>query len=397
VKKLYALRAQTASDGRVHGMYQMHATHHGRTGGYGPQPANLFKGEWHTPAEVDQALNLLKSRSLAVLEAAYPGRGPLDVVNNVLRSLFVAGPGCELISSDYSAIEGVVLAALAGEQWMLEVFHGHGMIYEAQISRMTGIPFEEFVRYKRETGKHHPLRQQGKLAVLSGGYGAWLGGWKAFGADEYYEDDAALKSAILAQRESVPAIVEFWGGQTRDRFRDSEREELYGLEGAAILAIEHPGTCYRVGLIAFQVGADDVLYMQLPSGRFIRYHQPRLRPSSRSYARPWELEISYWGWNTNPKKGPPAWIEMDLYGGVLTQNATGGTARDIMQHGLKNLDAAGYPIVMQTYDEAVAEVPAGFGSVEEFEACLNDLPDYARGWPVRAKGGWRGPRYGKWD
>ena len=396
VKKLYALDAQTASDGRVHGMYMMHATHHGRTGGYGPQPANLYKGEWHTPEEVNAALTVLGSRSLTFVETMYPKLGALDVVNNCLRSLFVAAPGHTLISSDYSAIEGVVLAALAGEQWIIDVFHDHGMIYEAQISRMTGVPFEEFVRHKRDTGKHHPLRQQGKLAVLSGGYASWINGWKKFGADQYYADDSAIKQAILAYRASVPRIVEFWGGQTRDKFRNA-RKELYGLEGAAIAAVENPGVCYRVGLIAFQMGSDDTLYMQLPSGRFIRYHTPRLRPSTRNYAEPWEQELSYWGWNTNPDKGPPAWIQMDLYGGVLTQNATGGVARDVMQHGLLNLDAAGYPVVMQTYDEAVAELPIGRGSVDVLEACLNDLPAYARGWPIKAKGGWMGPRYGKWD
>jgi hypothetical protein len=68
-----------------------------------------------------------------------------------------------------------------------------------------------------------------------------------------------------------------------------------------------------------------------------------------------------------------------------------------MMHGLRNVTEDGYPIVMHTYDEAVAEVPAGWGHIEEFEEGLNDLPAYARGWPVRAKGGWRGPRYGKWD
>jgi DNA polymerase len=404
VKKLYALDAQTASDGRVHGMYMMHATHHGRTGGYGPQPANLYKGEWHTPEEVDAALKVLATRSLAAVEAAYPKLGALEVVNNCLRSLFVAGPGMQLVSSDYSAIEGVVLAALAGETWVLDVFRGHGMIYEAQISRMTGVPFEEFVRHKRETGKHHPLRQQGKLAVLSGGYASWINGWKKFGADEYYESDAAIKAAILSYRDSVPAIVEFWGGQTRNKFKWNERQELYGLEGAAIKAVQNPGQCYQVGLIRFQMGSDDTLYMVLPSGRFIQYHTPRLTAATRDYASPWELALSYWGMNSNPEKGAPGWQQMDLYGGVLTQNATGGTARDIMMHGMENLDRAGYPIVMHTYDEAVAEIPArcdpGLGPddyVRHFEACLNDLPDYARDWPIKAKGGWRGPRYGKWD
>jgi DNA polymerase bacteriophage-type len=396
VKKLYALDASTARDGRVHGMYMMHATHHGRTGGYGPQPANLYKGAWHTPEEVDAALAVIATRSLAAVELAYPDIGALEVVNNVLRSLFVAEPGKTLVSSDYSAIEGVVLAALAGEQWVLDVFHSHGMIYEAQIARMTGVPFEEFVRHKRETGKHHPLRQQGKLAVLSGGYASWINGWKKFGADEYYEDDAAIKRAILSYRDSVPAIVEFWGGQTRDKFRPTERQELYGLEGAAISAVLNPGQCYRVGLIAFQMTGDR-LDMQLPSGRLINYHAPRLEPATRQWASPWELALSYEGWNTNPDKGPPAWIRMDLYGGVLTQNATGGTARDIMQHGMENVTAKGYPIVMQTYDEAVGEVEPGFGSVADFESGMNDLPAYAKGWPIFAKGGWTGPRFGKWD
>ena len=397
VKKLYALDAMTASDGRVHDMYLMHATHHGRTGGYGPQPANLYKGDWHEPAEVDAALRVIASRSLAAVEAAYPGMGPLDVVNNCLRSLFVAGPGMQLVSSDYSAIEGVVLAALAGEQWILDVFNTHGMLYEAQISRMTGVPFEEFVRHKRETGKHHPLRQQGKLAVLSGGYASWINGWKKFGADQYYKDDAEIKRAILSYRDSVPAIVEFWGGQTRDKFKYNERQELYGLEGAAILAVQNPGQCYRVGLIQFQMGGDDCLYMVLPSGRMIQYHTPRLTVATRPYASPWELALSYWGQNSNPDKGAPGWQQMDLYGGVLTQNATGGTARDVQMHGMENVTGRGYPIVMHTYDETVSETPIGFGSIEEFEAGLNDLPDYAKGWPIHAKGGWIGPRYGKWD
>ncbi len=396
VKKLYALRAQTASDGRVHGMYLMHATHHGRTGGYGPQPANLYKGEWHTPDEVDAALRVLSTRSLPAVEAAYPGKSPLEVVNNCLRSLFVAAPGKQLISSDYTAIEGVVLAALAGEEWILEVFRSHGMYYEAQIARMTGRPLQEFIDHKKQTGKHHPLRQQGKLAVLSGGYASWINGWKKFGADEYYNGDAEIKAAILAYRDSVPAIVEFWGGQTRNKFKWNECQELYGLEGAAILAVQNPGHAYRVGLIAFQM-AGDCLYMQLPSGRFIRYHTPRLRTATRPYASPWELALTYWGWNSNPEKGPPGWTQQDLYGGVLTQNATGGTARDIMMHGMENVTALGYPIVMHTYDEAVGEVPLGFGSVEEFESGLNDMPAYAKGWPIRAKGGWAGPRYGKWD
>jgi DNA polymerase len=62
---------------------------------------------------------------------------------------------------------------------------------------------------------------------------------------------------------------------------------------------------------------------------------------------------------------------------------------------MKNLDAAGYAIVLHIHDEIVSEVLKGTGSVDDFERIMAIMPHWAASWPIRAAGGWRGKRYRK--
>lgn len=414
VKKIYTMINQSTIQHRVHNMFMYYAARTGRWAAMGPQPQNmpnsgpdvhlcvtchrhfnidLFacpwcgcdaieKTEWN-PNAVDDALQIINTKDLNCVQ--YYFGDAIETVSACLRGLFISAENHDLICSDYSSIEAVVLAALAGEQWRLDVFNSHGKIYELSASKIIGTPFETYTDFKKETGKHHVDRKLGKVAELASGYGGWIGAWKNFGADEFLSENA-IKQAILAWRRASPAIVEFWGGQQKDWF-----PHLYGLEGAVVNAILHPGVKFDVGLISYVVVAN-VLYCTLPSGRHIVYHNPKLTPSTR---RQDTYAISFEGWNTNPKYGVIGWVRMETYGGKLTENVVQGVARDILAHAIVSLEKAGYPIVLHVHDEIVAEIPEGFGSIEEFEKIMSTLPAWASGWPIKAQGGWRAKRYRK--
>jgi DNA polymerase len=403
IKKIYAIERRLSSDGRLRGLFAYQGGDRtGRWAGRGPQPQNLPSsgpGDTWGPEQVE---GVFQTPTWADLAAQYDN--PLAAVSGSLRGLFTAAPGHDLICSDFSAIEAVVLAELAGESWRQKVFRTHGKIYEMSASKITGIPFEEFERYPAEhDGADHPLRKKiGKVAELASGYGGWIGAWKAFGADKYFQSDAEIRDKILAWRAQSPAIVELWGGQVREDPPGSYqfRRELYGLEGAAVQAVLHPGVVFPCGQITFHMPSsfgetiNNTLYCTLPSGRQLVYHRPRLVETVDRYSKYPIYQITYEGWNNDYKRGPRGWMRLDTYGGKLAENVTQAVARDLLAYSMLAVEAAGHPIVLHVHDEIVSEVSEGVGSVAEFEAIMSQTPPWAAGWPVRARC-WRGKRYRK--
>lgn len=400
VKKLYAMANQVTRDNRLHDLFIYHSARTGRAAGTGPQPQNLPNSgpmikeckcgkyyrnescnwcgavdsksyEWN-PRAVEDAIEILNTGSLECVE--YYFGNAVEIISSCLRGMFIAAPSKDLICSDYSAIEAVVLAALAGEQWRLDVFNTHGKIYETSASKITGTSLEEYELYKASSGVHHPDRKLGKVAELASGYQGAVGAWKAFGADEFFTDEVILEK-VKAWRAASPNIVRLW----------------YGLEKAATSAVLNPGEEFDYRGIKY-VCKQDVLYCKLLSGRLITYHKPILSPHEKFEGK---LSLSFEGWNTNPKYGSMGWVRMSTYGGKLTENVVQATARDILANAVINLEEAGYPVVLHVHDEIVVEVKEGKGSIEEMEAIMNTMPEWAKGWPVKAKGGWRAKRYNK--
>lgn len=423
VKKVYAMARMATRNARLCDLFNYHGARTGRDTHADVQPGNLPKAgpklrwcesvgcerpyaqhsdacpwcgasaafsrpaDWSAEA-VEYALQIMAHRDLALVEYFF-GDAVLTIAGCV-RGLLVAAPGHDLICSDYSSIEAVVTAVLAGEQWRIDAFHRRDDIYLHGAASVTGRSFEW---YMENGGKKHPDRQKiGKPAELGLGFGGWITAWRQFDKTDNMTDDE-VKAAIVRWRESSPAIVELWGGQVRGKPWRPDRFELYGLEGMAIAAVQDPGTVYSYRGIEFQV-IDDALFMKLLSGRRLTYHSPRLERAERWEGVPtWEL--TFMTWNSNPSMGALGWTRMKTYGGRLAENLIQATARDIMAHAVVNLERAGYPVVLRVHDEIAAEVPHGHGSVEEFERIMATLPEWAAGWPIRAAGGYRSRRYKK--
>ena len=417
VKKLFAIDRRLAADGRLKDLFAFcGADRTGRWAGRGPQPQNLPNSGpkvvrckecghirwaklahcrcWAAEAEptdwgidaVTVALEDIAGRNLQWVEQEWGDA--VGVVSGCLRGLFAAAPGHDLICSDFSAIEAVVMAFMSGEQWRMDVFNTHGKIYEMGASKITGVPFEEFMRHKQETGQHHPHRKKiGKVSELASAYGGGLGAWKAFGADAFMTDDE-IQSNVKAWRLASPAIA-----AKRDDRNGVLPGFWYGLQEAAYNAVTLPGNCYEFRGISYGV-KDDVLYCRLLSGRMLTYHQPRLEVGTTSWGAS-TVRLTYMGWNSNYQNGPIGWMRLDTYGPKLAENIIQAVARDILAYSMLSLDRAGYPIVMHVHDEIVAEVPSGTGSVEEFEQIMGKMPPWCAHWPIKAAGGWRGDRYRK--
>jgi len=374
--------------GRLHFLLQYcGAPRTGRWGGRDFQPQNL------------QRPTLKYADVLVAIDAAVAGAADLvlddimEAMGSALRSVLVAGHGRKLVASDLAAIEGRMLAWVAGEEWKLQAFRdfdaGVGPdLYKASYGRSFGVPAETVPDDSDE-------RQIGKVQELALGYQGGVGAFCAMAAS-YGMDLAEL--AVRA-RPSIPAPVLAdaegtwqWAvrkrrtmGLTRDVYvicealkrlwRDAHPETAAlwtVVENAARSATLNPGHEYRAGRLAFdRRGA--WLRMRLPSGRFLLYPNPKVEGG----------ELSFMSWNVYTKK----WAREPTHGGKLVGNATQGLARDVMAHGMVLADTAGYPIVLTVHDEIVADVPNSdaFSSAElsEFMAVS---PAWAVGLPLAAKG-----------
>ena len=344
VKKYFAMKSSVCADGRVRGMFQFYgASRSGRWAGRNVQLQNLPQN--HMP-DLPAARSLVRSGDYEAVEMLY-GAVP-DVLSELIRTAFVPSHGKKLIVSDFSAIEARVLAWLAGEQWILDVFASGGDIYCETASRMFHVPVIKH-------GVNGELRQKGKQAVLSCGYGGSVGALKAMGALEAGMREDELYPLVQAWRTANPRIVRLW----------------WDVDDAVMNAVRGKTEARTHGIV-FSARAG-MLFVTLPSGRQLAYVKPRI--GENQFGSP---AVTYMGTGTAKK-----WERIESYGPKFVENIVQGISRDILCYAMKTLRSCA--IVAHVHDELIIEADPGM-PVDAVCEQMGRTPPWAEGLLLRADG-----------
>ena len=278
--KLTALMNATCEDGRLRDLLRYYGA--GRTGrwsgagGSGVQLQNLPRP---TIKNTTTAIELIQDDCPAdFLDIAFADSA-LGVIASCLRGCFTASPGHLLTCGDLAQIEARVLAWLAGQHDVLDVFRSGEDIY-----RFTA----------EQVGSTN--RQLGKVIRLALGFA--MGAQRFQATAELYGvrlDIADALAAVETFRAASEAIVQFW----------------WDLDAAFRTALSSTagGPWCQAGRVAFQRGRTGVA-MRLPSQRLLLYRNARLQPHADPQRRD---EIVYDGLHQKTRQ----WGLIRTYGGKL--------------------------------------------------------------------------------
>lgn len=328
IKKYVAMDTARGEGDRVRGLTQYYgANRTGRWAGRLVQMQNLPRNYLKT---LDYARNLVKAKNYDGVRILY-GNVP-DTLSQLIRTAFIPSAGHKFVVADFSAIEARVIAWLAGEQWVNEVFATHGKIYEATASQMFGVPVERIAKGNPE----YSLRQKGKVATLALGYQGGTSALIAMGALQMGLTEEELPDIVQRWRQANPRIKGLW----------------YAIENAALAVMDTAQPQGINGLIFALEG--DMIYGQsfltvrLPSGRKLFYPKPFLKENRFE-----KMAVHYYTVGQQTRK----WEVTSTYGGKMVENIVQAIARDCLAVTLERIAAKGLQVVFHVHDEVIIDAP----------------------------------------
>lgn len=328
IKKYVAMETALCRDERIRGLTQFYgANRTGRWAGRLVQLQNLPRNYLKT---LDFARDLTKKSNTEMLEIVYGDAQ--DTLSQLIRTAFIPSEGRKFVVADFSAIEARVIAWLAGEEWVNEVFATHGKIYEATASQMFHVPIEKIKKGNPE----YSLRQKGKVATLALGYQGGVNALIAMGALKMGLDESELPDIVSRWRQANPRIKDLWGK----------------VENAAITAYR-TAQPQAINNLIFSMESDLIygqtfLTVRLPSGRKLYYPKPFLQVNDLG-----RDALHFYGTNQTTGK----WGIVSTYGGKLTENIVQAVARDCLAVTLDRINRLGFQVVFHVHDEVIVDAP----------------------------------------
>jgi DNA polymerase len=413
VSKLEAMLCRAQEDNRCRSLFMYHGASTGRWSGKGIQPQNLPRDSYKDDS-YENVINLYRRKQLNLLEILYDD--PFFVASRCVRGSVIASPGHDLICADYSAIEARGLAWLAGEESVLQAFRQKLDLYKVAAEGTFGIGYDDIDADQRQVGKVQVL-----ALGYQGGIGAFASMAVTYGIDletlprivlplatsEELDGPYGAKALALAYLKRSDTDMSFNAAVACDILKRKRRASTpntvalwKSTEEAALAAVRNPGetfsTCAGVDYcpqVLYRTwrdaGRNNFLLAKLPSGRVLFYADPEIRATKTPWGSTKNL-VTYMTVDSVTRQ----WRRERAFGGLFCENNTQAICRDLLAEAMLRLEAKGYPIVIHVHDEPGAEVPEDFGSLEEFEAIMAEVPPWAEGMPIDVEG-WRGKRFRK--
>ncbi len=315
---------------------------------------------------------------------------PMEALVGCVRSSFQAETGKQFVVADLSSIESAVIAWLTGCTRLLNVFRDGRDPYKDFATDFYKIEYDQVTKAQRKICKP---------PTLGCGYRLGAGGMfegKRTGLWGYAENmgvdipQAEAARAVKVFRTIYPEIPEAWKA----------------LERGITVALTERRPSW-VGHLLFNYEAP-YLTMQLPSGRKIYYFQPRLEQRTVRTGRfktvmvegeEYEEEetfesiaFTYMGRHQKTRQ----WVRIDSHGGKVIEQATQGTARDVLAVKLMAMHRDGFNLIAHVHDEAIAEesVRSNYYRLSRMVDHMKTPIDWAPGLPLGAAG-WEGSFYRK--
>lgn len=359
IKKYVSMINAAGKNDRVRGLFQFCGA--GRTwrwAGRLVQVQNLpripddYSGDF--AENLLMARELVKNKDIETIEWVF---GSLSQILSILiRTAFISDDEMRLLISDFSQIEARVLAWIAGEEWVLEVFRTHGKIYEATAAKMMHKEIKDVTKEER---------QKGKIGALLLGYGGGPDALDRMGAEKMGLKKKEQPKLVKDWRHANENIVAFW--------RACEAAAKNCIKTGVPVKIGDKGITFSM--------KNRTLLLTLPSGRSLMFPKAEVETYIRKvpvyetqideegdeveviigYKRKEAERIIFWAIDQYTRK----WQVSSTYGGKLVENICQAIARDCLANAMLNLDSIGIKICSHVHDEIIAEMPNKVTSIDE--------------------------------